>query len=533
MRKAKIAAVVFGTLVAVAILVLAGLLKSGVLEERLRRALQERSAKATGAEVSIGRLELSLLPPAVALRAITVRRHGSSGSSAEVSIPKATVRAGALTFLGLRRGPVELAIENPVAAIELAAKRPLLTGLGEGPALPVLLGIPPAGSSLRVTGGTITLGWVDGPRCHLEGIDASIRPGAAPAHLIGRIEASGGDAHLLDADWKGLGAETQFELSPGQLRLEPVSVHADGIAISGRTQIAFEKGWEAEGDLRVGGDAAGLLARFLPAEARPTGRIEARLQCRWGANGIDARGDASAIALQIFGVQMDSLRADLSLDGKDLRATAIKANLLGGEATGSVAVTLAAAAWSARIDARVDGVDLAQVLVRAGWSGPALGGTVHYRGEHTLDSSGAASLRGSGLFDAVGHYESPRGGDRPLEVTSSLELQGTTVRLSGGTLRAGAVRGGFSGTVAPGEGIRLKLKGATGDISELLPLPARRPRRPRPARRRSPLPIHRTARRRIHRQAPRRALARPIRSASSPGPRREDRSPERKARSSG
>jgi outer membrane protein assembly complex protein YaeT len=470
LKRVKRVAIVFGTLVAIAILIIAGLLRSGVLEERLRRRLQERSAKATGAEVSIARLELSLLPPSVSLREISVRRRGNRGSSAEVSIPKLKVRAGALTFLGLRRGPVELAIENPVASLELAAGRPVLAVGVAAPDLPGLLAMPPPGSSARMTGGTITLVTADGARCRLEGVSASIRPGAAPAHLVGRVEVSGGDAHLLDADWKDLGAEAELELSPDHLKVDPLSLRAEGVAISGRMQVALDKGWEAEGELRVGGDTAGLFGRFLPAEAHPAGRVEARLQGRWGGEGLDARGEASAMSLRLFGVQMDSLRADLSLDAKGFSATAIKANLMGGEATGSVAVALAEPTRPARIDARVDGVDLAQVLARAGWSGPAVRGTVHYRGEHTLDSGGAASLGGSGLFDAVGHYESPRGGDRPLEVTSSLELQGTTIRLSGGTLRVGSVRGGFSGSVTPGEGIRLKLKGATGDISELLPL---------------------------------------------------------------
>ena len=127
---------------------------------------------------------------------------------------------------------------------------------------------------------------------------------------------------------------------------------------------------------------------------------------------------------------------------------------------------------------RVDGIDAAQILEYAGWGGPPLTGTIHYSGRHSIDSSGLQSLRGSGVIDAVGHVHSPRGGDLPLEVTTDLTSEGETLRLVNGSLRAGSTRAGFSGTVTPGEGIRLKLSGGTGNLSEILPLFAPPKKRP-------------------------------------------------------
>src|SRR5207249_509237 len=178
----------------------------------------------------------------------------------------------------------------------------------------------------------------------------------------------------------------------------------------------------------------GQLARFLPAEAAPEGRLEARLSGSWRDGALKAQGSLSALALSLWGVRMDSLRCDLEVD-QALHLQGIRAHLFGGEATGSATVS-PGVPLRTEADVRFDGVDLAQVLAYAAWGGPPLRGTIHYRGQHRLVGGMIEGLSGSGVFDAVGHYVSPRGVDLPLEVTSNLEAAGDTVRLSGGTLRA-------------------------------------------------------------------------------------------------
>ncbi|MCZ6696765.1 MAG: hypothetical protein O7A63_09540, partial [Acidobacteria bacterium] len=112
----------------------------------------------------------------------------------------------------------------------------------------------------------------------------------------------------------------------------------------------------------------------------------------------------------------------------------------------------------------------AALLVLGAWAGPELTGTVHYRGRHRIESSGIESLTGSGVLDAVGHYR-PAGREAlPLEVTARLQTLGETLRITGGVIRAGAVRGAFSGSVRKGEGIRLRLDGAGEDRELLAPI---------------------------------------------------------------
>src|SRR5207245_1275594 len=227
----------------------------------------------------------------------------------------------------------------------------------------------------------------------------------------------------------------------------------EGLAMSGRLSAARGGEPAIEGEARGTADI-GKLARFFPANAAPQGRVEVRLEGSWGAGGPSVRGELDGIGVTLLGIRMDTLRSDIEIDGKAMRATAIKAHLLGGEATGSCDLSWVSAPWTARADLSVDGVDLAHLLALAGWSGPAMRGTVHYRGRHTLDGGGLPSLRGSGVFDAVGYYPPPRGADLPLELTSRLETEGATIRLTGGTIRAGSVRGNFSGSVSPADGIR-------------------------------------------------------------------------------
>ncbi len=472
------------TLILLAVVTAALLLWSGVLEDRLRRLVERRATKALGTEVVVERLRLGILPPSVRLDHLRLRRRGNRGSELAVTADTTTVHAGFLTWIGLRRGPLQIAIERPHVSLALAEGHPLGLQDGGGDTL-AAVEVLPRGSSLKVRDATLDLDMSGGARLHLEGGQANLLVGDRPASISGHGTIATGTAQGLAGSWSKLGAEAEFDLSAGGLRLDPVSIRAEGLALTGRLAVALGEAPRLTGEARLGIEMV-ALTRFLPPAAAPGGRLEARLQGTWGSDGPRLRGDLNGGALRIFGLTIDSLRSDLEL-GESLKATGIKAHLLGGEATGALEADWRRPERTTQIDASIDGVDLAQLLGLAGWNGPAVSGTVHYRGRHVLDARGLPGLSGSGVFDAVGHYVLSKGAPLPLEVTSTLATEGATVRLTGGTIRAGSVRGNFSGTVAEGEGIRLRLRGATGDIGEILPLfnppakPKPQPKSPAPA----------------------------------------------------
>ncbi|HEU4403282.1 MAG TPA: hypothetical protein VFT43_14390, partial [Candidatus Polarisedimenticolia bacterium] len=478
MKRRRIAAWVLGSLAALLLIAAALTLLSRVVADSARRRLETRAAAITGGPVAISRLRVGWLPPTIHIEQARADRKGSRGSEAHASVKSITIRAGLLTLLGLRQGPVSVVADDPHLAAVLLPGRLGAAKEREGTLLSSLLTRVPPGSSLTLGDGAIEIEVKGDWSVRLSGVRIESRARDGGPAIGGRILFAGGALRAGPAgDWEDLQGEGSWTLNASGLEVEALSLRGKGMALSGHARVEAG-GAGVEGEIQVGMELKNL-ERFLPAAAAPTGHVEARLTGSWHPGALRAQGDLRAVALHLWGLQMDSLDGDLEIDS-GARLKGIRAHLFGGEVTGSATLSFAPAGMTGETDLSVDGVDLAQVLAYAGWGGPPVRGTIHYRGRHRIDARGIESLRGAGLIDAVGHYVSPRGVDLPLEVTSNLETTGDTILLEGGTIRAGSVRGGFSGTVTPGDGVRLRLRGATGDISEVLPLFAPPPPRPAP-----------------------------------------------------
>lgn len=456
-------------LIALAVALAAGLLWSGWPQDRIRRSLEAQAKARFGAPLTIDRLEIHLLPPSVRLHDVRLRLSGNRGSDLDTVVEGVGLRTGLLTFLGLRREPLQIAIDKPRLRLKLAEGR-LLTLLQGGDAAhpgsaAAALALAPSGSRLTVSGAAIDLDIGGTWSGSLTGVDTSARLEAEGPALRGRLEFTGGSVRGPAGEWTGLGGDGNFTITGAGVRFEPVTLRAEGATISYRGTLAAAG---AQGALELGIEME-KLARFFPEGTAPAGRLDARLSGGGAAGAVHAVGDLRVVALKLHGVEFDNLQAEIRLDDR-LSLTGVRAIVLGGEATGALDVVRDGERFRVEADGRMDGIEVGQVLALAGWTGPPVRGTIHYRGRHTVDSSGIDSLSGSGVVDAIGTYAPPKGGELPLEITSTLTTRGDVVWLSGGSLRAGETRGSFSGTVSPAEGIRLKLSGATGNIAEILPL---------------------------------------------------------------
>ncbi len=357
-------------------------------------------------------------------------------------------------------------MEHPRIQLDLAEGREWFPG--GAPAAEVLARSSRAafGSSFEVIGGRLDVAWGGGPKGSFSAIRVEATRETAGGGVSGRLEFGEGTIKTAEAPWSDLRGDAVFNLGPAGLWLEPFSIRGEGVALSGAINLGAGGERRIDGSVQVGIEAV-RLASFLPESAGIEGRLEGDLSGSWIDGEIAAQGDLSAIALSIWGLQVHSFECEVALD-REFSAQRIRAHLLGGQATGSLDGVTTEEGFRVETDLRLDGVDLHDLLEYAGWAGPELRGTVHYRGRHQIENSGIASLRGSGVFDAVGHYESPVGADLPLEVTARLETRGDVVRLLGGAIRAGAARGAFSGTVKRGEGVHLTLEGAAEESAPIL-----------------------------------------------------------------
>ncbi|MGH9797049.1 MAG: hypothetical protein ACRD5D_02710, partial [Candidatus Polarisedimenticolia bacterium] len=467
----KLRRVAAGILLALAVplLLAAWLLRSGGwAESRIRATLQDRATALVGGTIAIGRVRLRLLPLSLTLRDVTLERRGNRGSEAAAGAAAIEARAGLLTMLGVRQGPVSVSVAHPRVRILLAEGRPIAADGGDGLLPANLFDWIPPGSRLVVTGASFEIERPATGLLRLEEARLEVAPLPGVPALRGSFEFASGSWEGPAGSFRRLAGGATVRLTREEVRLEALHVRGPGLSGGGRLVLTTGAATGAEGSLRLEADLS-ELGKLLPPESEPAGRIEVSLDGNWRDGRADARGSLEGVGVRLWGVMFDTLRADLEV-GETIRLRAARAHLLGGEASGAIALERQGDRHHATFDLSVDGVDIAQVLALAGWQGPKLTGTLHYRGRHELDSSGLASLRGSGVVDAVGHTTTRRGADLPLEVTAALATEGEAATLKDGTIRAGSTRGAFSGVARRGEGLRLRLSGATGDISEILPL---------------------------------------------------------------
>ena len=449
-------------------------------EARLRRSLESRATAVFGGPVRIGAVRIEFVPPGLLLEGVQAEREGNRGSQAIAAADEVSVHASPLTLLAARRGPLSVKSKRPHLTLRLAEGRSL--SFGSDPASPAAISLAavPAGSSLEIHDGQVTIDLVGGPALTLGGLQllASPDPGGA---MTGHAEFSSGSYHGPGGEWPGLSGEVSFVANGPEVRLDPLAIHGEGSSLSGSVTVHGGDAPMLDGAVDVGLDV-GKLARFFPEGAEPSGQLKASLSGNLRGGTPAATGSLEVDNFVLWGLSIGTLRSDLAVD-EGVHLKGIRAHLLGGEATGTSDVRFDKGRFECTTNLRLDGVDAAQVLDYAGWTGPPLSGTIHYSGTHRIDSTGLPSLRGSGVVDAVGHYRSALGQGLPVEVTVDLSTEGETVHLLNGTLRAGSTRASFSGSAGRGEGITLRMSGGTGNLSEILPLfaPPKKKAPPAPA----------------------------------------------------
>jgi outer membrane protein assembly factor BamA len=452
----------------VAVAVATPFLKTAI-EKRLVVYLERRASGLMSIPVSIEALRLTLIPSGAQLNCMRIDGGDPSGSPLSGSIERLEVRGEPLGLIGLRPGIIDIDVFRPRFRATIAPGLGAATGdeTSAWNRLTAGLAAIPFAWEFSVGDGEFA---VEGPGRYgvdLRGIEVELRSRRGFAAAGGKFGFSGGDLRGVPGRWEGLQGEADLELTRDALTIDPLTLRAPGLTLTGEGIIEGGSSPSARGAVRIEMQP-GVLAGLLPAGADPRGTLSADLKGAWQGGAASLRGPIDLEGLRLWDVTVDKLHGDLRLDDA-LHLDGIRMELLGGRGNGAIEAGLAASGeWSARAKVSFASIDLARIVELAGWRGPALTGALSYEGEHAIAGLDPAGLSGSGRLQLSGLYRSPRGVDLPLSASAVVATAGTALRLSEGTLQAGSARAGFAGEFTPDGGLSIRLSGATGDLSELL-----------------------------------------------------------------
>jgi outer membrane protein assembly factor BamA/autotransporter translocation and assembly factor TamB len=452
-----------------------------------RRQVMEQVTPALGAPVSIRRVDAGFRPPVILLSDLRLEADGAFGLRSGSSVGTIAISGSPLALARWGTGPVEFYFDRPDVSLRLppaATARGALParpkssaavaadGAAEGPAVP-------AGSTLRVRRGRVN---VEGPAglalaCPDFHLDATLGSTAHPdEESEGRAGCDGGALRTPLGEVADLSGQVGFAWSGEEVRLDPVIAHGAGIDVSGRGRIGGllpQPGAmpaSITGEAAIGIDAS-AVARWLPPDAAPSGRLDAKLSGAWSGGEPSLAGTVLAPALSIYGVAAEDVRVGAKLEHGVLRLDDASARLFGGTLHADLGVTpQPSGGWRGDTRVQAERLDVAALLALAGWTGPAIGGRLDYKGTHRFDQRGALSLDGAGKASLDGTLRGASGASRPLTASLDVATRGRTLVIRDGSLHSGATDARFSGSVSMQEGVSLRLQGASGDLSELLPI---------------------------------------------------------------
>ena len=490
-------------------LVLARPWLAALVAEHARRETIARAGEALGAPVGIDRATAGFAPVVVVLEGLKLEADGAFGLRAGSAIESLEISGDPWSLVRWGSGPIVFHVEKPncVFALGAAAAAPGAAGsgasVGEGAGGALSPGTPgtkpsgaatpaaaapafPPGSRLKVRRGTVSLSAPGGTSFACDGFSLDCGPGATSLKgFMGRAGFGGGILTTPLGDIRALEGQVGFAWNEGTITVDPIILHGEGIDLAGRglvTGLAAATGAAGGGapvanaaapalggSLTLGIDAA-ALSRWLPPDAAPGGRVDFKLQGTWSASAPRLDGQFTSATARLYGVEASGVSGALRYDDA-LHLENVAATLFGGAVRGGMTVrSRDTGGWDGSATIAAQRLDAAQLLKAAGWTGPAIEGTVGYDGRHTFDQAGTASLGGGGEVTLDGRMRSADGEARPLTARVAVQARGRTLQIADGTLRAAATEAHFSGSFSAEDGVRLSLRGASGDLSDILPL---------------------------------------------------------------
>jgi hypothetical protein len=392
---------VIAVLASTAFLLLFGLLVRAALEAEPTRRLAvrwiEQVATGYGAELEIGDLHWSVLPPGLRLSRVTFQSGGVAGEADALQVN--------LGRIWLTRRTVEL---GTVAA---QGVRLSLNGLprpaGDG------------GGGLKIRVRQLAL-----DDLHFEGVDLpgklglgleGLRAGWSTdsGHSRGFADVARAQLRIKNKDPVDFGFHSRFELSENALELPTYRLEGEGFEFLGRGRVVPGNArFEADGAIDVD-----WLDGFLRTHGLLDGNAEVSVVVDTQAEALVA-ADVRAPRLVAAGFPVTDAAGRIALVGRSLRATLDRARFHGGFIRGSYVLGNLGGSYPHSVHLEGDGISLAGILRNLNVESAGLAATFNLAADGDWNGSsfgagrGHADLRFRGASPGV-----PVSGDLDIDLT--------------------------------------------------------------------------------------------------------------------
>ncbi|HET8945824.1 MAG TPA: hypothetical protein VFQ07_02475, partial [Candidatus Polarisedimenticolia bacterium] len=240
-RRARIllAAAMFGGIVACGF-VLARPWLAALVAEHARRETIARAGEALGAPVSIDHAAAGFAPVVVVLEGLKLEADGALGLRSGSSIESLEISGDPWSLVRWGSGPIVFHVEKPKCAFALGAPGapgPAPAKPAEGAASAAAAPAFPPGSRLKVRRGTVSLLAPGGISFGCDGFSLDCGPGPTLKGFMGRAGCGGGILTTPLGDIRALEGQVGFTWSEGNVGIDPIILHGEGIDLAGRGTV--------------------------------------------------------------------------------------------------------------------------------------------------------------------------------------------------------------------------------------------------------------------------------------------------------
>ena len=414
--------------------------------EFLRGQILHQVSALTGAQASIGSLEIRFFPPRLILKDIHLERRDTTGEELRVACREADLSLPYAVYRGRLDRVDSVHLDSPDVFLrrgeQEAPGHPNAPHAEEAPLLPLSLG------RISVTGGKLR---IEDPASDREVAVAGVevRAGAIGLKLNslqGRMEK----APLLVRV-----GEHQVE---GQL--------SGDFMVAGRSAGLTHIEIESPGDFRVTGSAKldlsdptariqlGAQGSLAPAKkpravlADLNGNLEIEAKGEMGKEGLHLQGTFKSGAIHFAGVTASRLAGQAEFGHGELQVNEVKGEAFGGGITGDGSLT-----WGAegsqitdlKVGASLANASAREILKLFHLEEVPISGRVSHRGEYHLHNMDPDTLEASGEVSLNGSLQEPH--SEALRASTRFRLQGKRLELSGAHATTPTLEASFQGTV--------------------------------------------------------------------------------------
>ncbi|MCI0566634.1 MAG: translocation/assembly module TamB domain-containing protein, partial [Acidobacteria bacterium] len=414
--------------------------------EYLRGQILQQVSALTGAEATIGSLEIRFFPPRLILKDIHLERRDPAGEELRVACREADLSLPYGVYKGRLERIDSIDLDSPDVFLRRGgAKTP---GAPTEPQSDVAPLIPVGLGRVRVTGGKLRIeDPASGREVALAGVDVRAGPiGSEPGSLQGRMERGLLSVRMGEHQVEG-NLSGDFMVAGRQAGLTHLEIDSPGsFQVKGSAKLDL-----SDPILRMQLAARGTLA---PAkEPRPVlgdlqGSLEIEAKGELGEEGLLLQGSFKSPEIHLAGVTAGNVTGQAEFRQGLLQLKGMRGETLGGKVSGEGTLT-----WGAegaeesdlRVGASLEKGSAREILKLLHLEEIPISGRVSHRGEYHLINMDPDTLEAKGEVTLRGALQEPH--SEPLQITSRFRLKGKVLELSGARATTPTLQATFQGTV--------------------------------------------------------------------------------------